>query len=80
MTTAVTLLLKQDWDGAVRMHAFAPGVLAVLILMVIAGILPDNYQHKLSMGIAVLERRTGIFTIGLICMVAYWLLRLIRII
>lgn len=80
MTTAIKLLLEEDWLGAVRMHAFAPLVVMVLILMAVAGILPGNYQRKLSMGIASLERRTGTFTIGLMSMVAYWLLRIIEII
>ena len=80
LTTAITLLFKENWVDAVRMHAFAPLVVIVLILMAVAGILPGNYQRKLSMGIASLERHTGIFAIGLMSMVAYWLLRLIDII
>ena len=80
MTTAIKLLLEEDWVGAVQMHAFAPLVLMVLVLMAVAGILPGNYHRKLSAGIASLERHTGIFTIGLISMVVYWLLRLIEVI
>jgi hypothetical protein len=77
MTTAITLLFKKDWVAAVQIHAFAPLVVIVLVLMAVAGILPGSYQRKLSVGIASLERHTGIFTIGLISMVAYWLLRFI---
>jgi hypothetical protein len=80
MTTAITLLLKEDWVGALRVHAFAPLGVLVLVLMAVAGIIPGNYQRKLSAGIASLERHTGIFTIGLISMVVYWLLRLIEVI
>ena len=77
LTTAITLLLKGDWTAAVRMHAFAPPVMILLILMAVVSILPFKYQHKVSIGIAALERRTGIIAIGLISMVVYWLMRIL---
>ena len=80
MTTAVILLLKKEWVAAAHMHAFAPLVLILLVIITVAGILPDKYQRELSARIASLERLTGIFSIGLISMVAYWLMRLVEII
>ena len=80
LTTAVALLLKGEWMGAVRMHAFAPPVAIAFFVMFVAGIAPTKYQHSLSSGIAAFERHTGIAAIGLISMVAYWLLRVIEII
>lgn len=80
LTTAIIMLLKGNWLNAARTHAFAPLVLIVLILMSVAGILPIRYQRQLSMGLESLERQTGIAAIGLISMIAYWLLRLIEII
>jgi hypothetical protein len=80
LTTAITMLLKGDWLNALRMHAFAPLVLIVLILMSVAGILPIRYQRQLSTGIESIEKHTGVLAFGLMGMIAYWLLRLIEII
>ena len=77
LTTAITILLKGDWTAAVRMHAFAPLMMILLILMAVVSILPFKYQHKVSIGIAALERRTGIIAIGLISMVVYWAMRIL---
>jgi hypothetical protein len=80
LTNAIAMLLEGDWSSAVRTHAFAPLVLMVLIFMSVASILPIRYQRQLSMSTASLERQTGIAAIGLISMIAYWLLRLAGII
>jgi hypothetical protein len=77
LTTAMTLLLKADWVAALRIHAFAPLAVMLLILMAGAGTLPVRFRRQLSTYLASLERRTGIAAIGLIGMIAYWLLRLI---
>ena len=76
LTTAMTLLAKGHWSAAIAMHAFAPLFLAILTFMAIAVILPAGYLGKLSSGITVVEKRTGISAIILLSMLLYWLLRI----
>ena len=75
MTSAIILLLKGNCEAAVRMHAFAPLVMVVIILMTSAGILPPKYRYRITEAMATLESRSGISAIVLMAMVAYWLLR-----
>ena len=72
--------MKRISETLARFIVRFPWVLISLAIIAVAGILPDKYQRELSARIASLERLTGIFSIGLISMVAYWLVRLIEII
>ena len=76
MTTAMALLLKGQWQPAVQTHAFAPVILFVLILMLVAITLPAAYLTKFSGWVQRLEHKTGITAILLLSMVLYWLLRI----
>ena len=75
MTTAMKLLVNGQWTAAIEMHAFSPFFLVILTFMAIAVILPADYLEKLSGGIAVVEKKTGISAIILLSMLFYWLLR-----
>jgi hypothetical protein len=75
LTTAIAMLLKGNWLMAVQTHAFAPLLLMVLILMLIAIALPAASLDKISGNVARLERKTGISAIVILSMVIYWLLR-----
>ncbi len=75
LSTAMTLLVKGHWAEAVRMHVFAPLFLMVLVFMAAAIALPAVYLKRLSVGMAALERKTGVTAIMMLGMVLYWLLR-----
>jgi len=77
LTTAIALLLKGDWQAAVRTHVYAPLFLVVLILLLVSAALPPAYLGRISGSIARLERKTGITAIVLLSMVVYWLLRVL---
>ena len=79
MTTAIRMLIEGKLEAAIRMHAFAPLVVGILILMAITGILPLKYRHQIIGLLAVFESRSGITAMVLIAMIVYWLLRTIQI-
>ncbi len=76
MTTALALLYQGNWRAAMHVHAFAPLVLIVLVLITLAAILPARHQGQLSQAVASIERHTGISALALFGMLVYWLLRL----
>ena len=75
MTTAMTLLLQGHWQLAIQTHAFAPVILIVLMMMLVAMGLGSASLRKFSAGVERLERKSGITAILLLSMVVYWLLR-----
>ena len=76
MTTAMAMLLKGHWQLAVQTHAFAPVILILLIVMLVAIVLPASYLRKFSASVERLEQKLGITAILLLSMVIYWLLRI----
>ena len=76
LTTAMTMLLQGHWQPAVQTHAFAPVILIVLMMMLVAMGLPTAYLRKFSGSVERLERKSGITAILLLSMVSYWLLRI----
>jgi hypothetical protein len=76
MTTAVAMLLKGHWQLAVQTHAFAPVILILLIMMLVAIVLPASYLKKFSGSVERLEQKSGLTAILLLSMVIYWLLRI----
>ena len=75
LTTAITMLLQGHWQPAVQAHAFAPVILIVLMMMLVAMGLGSAYLRKFSASVERLERKSGITAILLLSMVVYWLLR-----
>lgn len=75
LTTAIVMLLEGNWRMAVQIHSFAPLLLIILMIMMVATALPTVYLTKISDTVARLERKTGISAIVLLSMVIYWLLR-----
>jgi len=76
LTTAMTMLLQGHWQTAVQTHAFAPVILIVLMMMLVAMGLPTAYLRKLSGRVERLEQKSGITAILLLSMVVYWLLKI----
>lgn len=77
LSRAVILLLQGDWGGALRVHAFAPLLLAALVLMGVVSLLPERTYRQTVGWIARFERRTGSSSIFLIVLIMYWVIRLI---
>ena len=76
LTTAMAMLLQGHWHLAAQTHAFAPVILVVLMIMLIAIGLPASYLKTFSASVQRLEQKSGITAILLLSMVIYWLLRI----
>ena len=76
LTHAIISLLQGKWSHAVREHAFAPVFLAGLILATGISLLPGQWHKKSISWLARLEIRSGFFSLLMISLVGYWLIRL----
>jgi len=77
MTRAVGAFLRGEWVHSLSLHAFVPLFLPAILLLGIAGFLPEETRLRLAHGVAALERRTGISGFVLTAALAYWLVRLL---
>jgi len=77
LTTAMTLLIKGDWQNAIHTHAFAPVFLFAFVLMGIVSILPENLHRKAVLQIATIEKHTAFAAYILWGIVIYWIFRLL---
>ena len=75
LSTAMALLVKGRWAAAIKMHAFAPLFLLVLVLVATGIMLPRQYLAKLSTTVSLLECKTGITATIVLGLILYWLLR-----
>jgi hypothetical protein len=76
MTRALSALIRGDWDTSFKMHAFAPVVLAALVLVFVTTLLPARARQALISHVEKLERRTGLTALFLAAFFVYWLARL----
>jgi len=77
LTRAVLALLRGDLQTALILHAFAPLIVAALILIALAAIIPSKLRDETVAWVETIERRTGLTAILLIGLVLYWLARLL---
>ena len=77
LTTAMSLLIKGDWQGAMHTHAFAPVFLFAFVLMGIVSILPENLHRKAVLQIAAIEKHTAFAAYILFGIIVYWIFRLL---
>lgn len=77
LTRAIMLLLRGDFYGALKMHAYAPLLLVALLLLFGAAVLPREYSQRFTKFVAHLESRTGIGAVLLALLPIYWIARLI---
>ncbi|MBN2147224.1 MAG: DUF2752 domain-containing protein [Anaerolineales bacterium] len=77
LTTAIGLLLRGEWRGALEVHAFAPVFLAAFMLIFLGAVLPEALRKRYVDGLAAFEQRTAISTILLAGLIVYWGLRLL---
>ena len=76
LTRACLALLHGEWQQALTIHAFALFMPLALIFISI-GVLPARHKQQFIVQVEKIERRTGIFTILLLALLAYWLVRLV---
>jgi len=76
LSKAMALFIQGKWQAAIHTHAFAPIILAAVILLATGALMPRRIQAKLSLRVETLERRTGIVAILVLFMFIYWGLRL----
>ncbi len=77
LTRATTALIGGDWYGSLALHAFAPLVLATIVLIGISTVLPARPRRSLIVSIETVEQRTGITLVLLAGLILYWLIRLL---
>ncbi len=77
LSTAMTLLIKGDLQGAIHIHAFAPVFLLAFVLMGIVSILPENLHRKAVLQIAAIEKHTAFAAYILFGIIIYWIFRLL---
>jgi len=77
LSTAMSLLIKGDWQGAIHTHAFAPVFLFAFVLMGIVSILPENLHRKAVLQIAAIEKHTAFAAYILFGIIVYWVFRLL---
>lgn len=75
LSRATVLLARGQWGAAIHMHAFAPVILAAVIVFTIAGLLPRKHLQSMLSGIACAERHTGFVVILTLAVLIYWGLR-----
>ena len=78
LTRATVLFAQGHWKAAIDLHAFAPLFLGGGIFLVVASILPAGVQHKIADQLAAFERLTGIVGLLILCILVYWILRIIN--
>jgi hypothetical protein len=80
LSTASAQLLRGDFREAVNTHAFAPVLLAGMLIFVIVSLLPEAPRQRLVQCIQALEQRTGLAAWILCGLFFYWGLRLLHMI
>lgn len=77
LTRATYLLLHGEWQRSIATHAFAPTVLVMALLLVLAILLPQRVRARGLLWLERTERRSGIAAWALLALLGYWLLRLV---
>jgi hypothetical protein len=77
LSRAVTLLLRGDFKGSLRYHAFAPIFLLTIVAVLLAAFLPKSITQPIVSKAEQLEGQTRLSVIILIGLFLYWLARLL---
>ncbi|MBZ4418120.1 DUF2752 domain-containing protein [Myxococcus sp. RHSTA-1-4] len=77
LSRAITALVHGQWRDALTLHAFAPVILAGLVLVTGMALLPEAARRRGISAVARFEQRTGLTALLLLTLVGYWLTRLI---
>ena len=76
LTRAMVQLIQGNWEAAISLHAFAPIVLTMGILVAAGSALPARQRKTLVARVTDFERRTGITALLILSALAYWFLRI----
>ena len=77
LSTACSLLLHGEWQGSLRVHAFAPIFLAGLAVILVGCALPGSTRQAFVDKLQVVESRTGLTAWVLLSLFIYWGARLV---
>ncbi len=77
LTRATYWLLRGDLRTSFAFHAFAPILLLTMMVVMTAGLLPEQPRRSFLDKLETIERRTGIGLVLLTALLLYWLVRLI---
>lgn len=77
LSRAVSALLVGDWQTSVTYHAFAPLLLAGLLVIGLVALLPAQRRGQAIELVRRVETRTGVVALAVIGLVVYWLARLV---
>jgi hypothetical protein len=77
LSRAMAALLRGEWHTSLALHAFAPLFLLALALIGFSAMLPERPRRSLVYTIETIEHRTGITFLLLVCLMLYWLIRLL---
>jgi len=75
-TRACVALLRGHWAESLRMHALGPVFLGVIVLLLIAGMLPERPRKAFVAAVEWLERRAGPGYVFFLVLILYWIARL----
>jgi hypothetical protein len=75
ISRACIALLRGDWEQMATLHLFAPIVMLVLALLVLAAFIPDSKRSSFIELVRRFERQTAFGIILLVVFVSYWVFR-----
>ena len=75
ISRASILFLQGDWQGALRMHAFAPVILLGFAFLATVAVLPEKNRIRVISKVRSIEKKTGFVFWILLAMVIYWVVR-----
>ena len=75
-TRACVALLRGHWAESFRMHALGSVFLGVIVLLLIAGVLPERSRKAFGAAVEWFERRTAAGYVFFLLLLLYWIARL----
>ena len=77
LSRGVSALIHGDSREMVSLHVFSPALLLFIILVLAVGVLPNANRASVLRFIDRFEQQTSFALIGLLLLMAYWLVRLL---
>ena len=77
LSRGIYQLLQGHWQNGITIHAFSPLVLLGILIIIIAGLLPNKSRIWLTDKVQFIEQKTGITFIFISSLFLYWLVRLL---
>lgn len=75
ISRACIALLRGDWEQMATLHVFAPVVMLVLALLMLAAFLPDSKRSTFIDMVRRFERHTAVGIILAVVFLSYWVFR-----